>query len=107
MSRRTQPIDCGCTCRKYNKAGDGYEERVVAAWREVISCAGPYGSPQLLQLSGIGPADVLQRGGVSQIVNLPVGSAVQVRCVLCCVLCCVQCTMRPGWPPARGDAVSG
>ena len=39
----------------------------------VVVCAGAYGSPALLQRSGIGPAEVLQRIGVQVIADLPVG----------------------------------
>ena len=38
---------------------------------EVICCGGAFNSPQLLQLSGIGPADVLTRAGVEVIHDLP------------------------------------
>jgi choline dehydrogenase len=36
----------------------------VHATRQVLLCAGAVGSPQLLQLSGIGPAGLLQRYGI-------------------------------------------
>jgi choline dehydrogenase-like flavoprotein len=39
-------------------------EYVVRAEREVVLCAGAIGSPQLLLVSGIGPADELERVGV-------------------------------------------
>ena len=42
----------------------GAARRHMAADREVILSAGPIGSPQILQLSGIGRADDLQRAGV-------------------------------------------
>jgi len=42
----------------------GTETRRVYAGREVILCGGTYNSPQLLQLSGIGAADELQRLGI-------------------------------------------
>jgi choline dehydrogenase-like flavoprotein len=45
----------------------------VAATREVVVSAGPYKSAQLLQLSGIGPADLLKRIGVPLVKDLPVG----------------------------------
>ena len=38
---------------------------------ETILCAGAVGSPQILQLSGIGPATLLQQHGVSVHVDLP------------------------------------
>ena len=41
------------------------------ARRETILCAGAIGSPQILQLSGIGPAALLQRHGVPVAVDLP------------------------------------
>jgi choline dehydrogenase len=43
----------------------GATEETVAATRGVIVAAGAFGSPQVLQHSGIGPADVLQRAGVA------------------------------------------
>src|SRR5262249_53534594 len=42
---------------------DGRSE-AIAARREVILAAGAIGSPQILQLSGIGPGAVLQAAGV-------------------------------------------
>ena len=39
--------------------------------REVILCAGSVGSPQLLQCSGIGPAEVLKNAGVEVLHDLP------------------------------------
>ena len=44
--------------------------------------AGPYHSAKLLQLSGIGPADVLQPLGVDVMADLPVGMSAQVRSAL-------------------------
>ncbi|MBA2349856.1 MAG: FAD-dependent oxidoreductase [Solirubrobacterales bacterium] len=41
------------------------KEQVASASREVVLAAGAYGSPQLLMLSGIGPADHLQEVGVN------------------------------------------
>ena len=43
----------------------------VTADREVILSAGSVGSPQLLQLSGIGRSDVLQKAGVPLVHELP------------------------------------
>src|SRR5579864_900403 len=38
--------------------------QIARATGEIIVCGGVYGSPQLLQLSGIGPGDLLQKHGV-------------------------------------------
>jgi choline dehydrogenase len=43
----------------------------VRVTREVIVCAGTYNSPQLLMLSGIGPAEELRRFGIAPVVDLP------------------------------------
>jgi choline dehydrogenase len=47
----------------------GRNRTVEAA--EVISCSGAINTPQLLQLSGIGPAGVLRDAGVTPVVDLP------------------------------------
>jgi choline dehydrogenase len=44
--------------------GDETSEDEAHAEREVVLCAGAIGSPHLLQLSGIGPRDVLESAGV-------------------------------------------
>jgi choline dehydrogenase-like flavoprotein len=43
------------------------------ATREVILCGGVFNSPQLLMLSGIGPADQLREHGIDALADLPVG----------------------------------
>jgi 4-pyridoxate dehydrogenase len=48
-------------------------ERLAEAAREVILCGGTFNSPQLLMLSGIGPADHLRQVGITPLVDLPVG----------------------------------
>jgi choline dehydrogenase len=45
--------------------------------RETILAAGAYGSPQILMLSGIGPADELNSFGIPVVVDLPVGTNLQ------------------------------
>jgi choline dehydrogenase len=56
--------------------GDGMEH--VTATEEVIVCAGAINSPQLLQLSGIGPADLLHAKGIPVVHDLPgVGANLQ------------------------------
>ncbi|MBX9590522.1 MAG: GMC family oxidoreductase N-terminal domain-containing protein [Hyphomonadaceae bacterium] len=50
---------------------DGGERRQARAEREVLLAAGALQSPQLLQLSGIGPADLLRQLGIGVAVDLP------------------------------------
>ena len=47
------------------------ETRTVRAEREVLLSGGAFGSPQMLMLSGIGPADHLQAHGIAPLVDLP------------------------------------
>ncbi|MBE7366724.1 GMC family oxidoreductase [Ramlibacter pallidus] len=50
----------------------------VEATRETLLCAGSIGSPQILQLSGIGPADLLRQHGIDVVQDLPgVGANLQ------------------------------
>ena len=49
----------------------GGARSIVQARREVIVACGAYGSPQLLQLSGIGDAAALQAVGVAPLLDLP------------------------------------
>lgn len=53
---------------RYRQNGKDVE---VRAAREVILSAGALQSPQLLQLSGIGPADLLKRNGIDVVHELP------------------------------------
>ncbi len=56
----------------------GQEMVTVTAKREVVLSAGSIGSPQILQLSGIGPAALLQQHGVPLVHELPgVGANLQ------------------------------
>ena len=47
------------------------KKKFIKANREVIICAGAFGSPQLLELSGIGDAARLKKVGVRPRINLP------------------------------------
>ncbi|MCB2023882.1 MAG: GMC family oxidoreductase N-terminal domain-containing protein [Ottowia sp.] len=49
---------------------DGQQLQVQAA-REVLLCAGSIGSPQLLQLSGLGPEALLRQHGIEVLADLP------------------------------------
>jgi choline dehydrogenase len=56
----------------------GKESVTVTAEREVLLCAGSIGSPQLLQLSGIGPAPLLRQFDIPVVQDLPgVGANLQ------------------------------
>jgi len=57
---------------------DGHEMVTAHATGEVILSAGAVNSPQLLQLSGIGPADLLRQHGIDVVQDLPgVGANLQ------------------------------
>ena len=47
------------------------QRRQVRAEREVVLSGGAYNSPQLLMLSGVGPADELREAGVEPFLDLP------------------------------------
>ena len=57
---------------------NGHEMVNALATHEVIVCAGSIGSPQLLQLSGIGPTELLRQHGVEVVADVPgVGANLQ------------------------------
>jgi choline dehydrogenase len=50
----------------------------VTAKHAVVLCAGSIGSPQILQLSGLGPASLLKEHGIDPVIDLPgVGANLQ------------------------------
>ena len=52
------------TAIRYRHGGRNGSDKEVRAGREVILSGGTYNSPQLLQLSGIGPGELLQTHGI-------------------------------------------
>jgi 4-pyridoxate dehydrogenase len=58
------------------RVGNGAIVRAMAA-REVILSGGVYNTPQLLMLSGIGPAAHLREHGIEIVADLPVGKNLQ------------------------------
>ena len=57
--------------------GVEFNGKTVDAGREVILSGGAFNSPQLLQLSGIGPAGLLQDHGIPVLHDAPVGEGLQ------------------------------
>ncbi|HEX4112393.1 MAG TPA: GMC family oxidoreductase N-terminal domain-containing protein [Stellaceae bacterium] len=49
----------------------GRDPATIRATREVLLCAGSFNSPQILLLSGIGPADELKALGIAPVHDLP------------------------------------
>jgi choline dehydrogenase len=49
----------------------GGQRQLVRANREIVLCGGTYNSPQLLMLSGIGPAHELEQLGIRPLCDLP------------------------------------
>jgi choline dehydrogenase len=66
----TRLVFDGTHCTGMAYLENGNHPQTVRAEREVILCAGAIGTPQLLQLSGIGPADHLRPRDIPVIVDL-------------------------------------
>ncbi|MBC7804171.1 MAG: GMC family oxidoreductase N-terminal domain-containing protein, partial [Candidatus Parcubacteria bacterium] len=85
----------------------GNEKRKAAASREVILCSGAINTPQLLQLSGVGPSALLKEHGIPVVLDQPeVGEHLQdhfqARIVLKCTRpVTVNDDMRSWWRMAR------
>jgi len=61
----------------FQQSGKTGEEVFAAARRDTILSAGAIGSPQILQLSGIGPGALLARQGIPVVHDSPVGENLQ------------------------------
>jgi choline dehydrogenase-like flavoprotein len=65
--------------------------RSVRARKEILVCSGAYNSPQLLQLSGVGPADLLRKHGIDVVLDAPgVGHDLQDHLQVRVVMRCTQ-----------------
>ncbi|WP_298852820.1 GMC family oxidoreductase [uncultured Ruegeria sp.] len=74
------------------EASKGSEQITLRADREILLTSGAIGSPRLLMLSGVGPADHLKSVGLDVIHDLPgVGSNLQDHLDLCTIS---ECTGR-------------
>ena len=80
MKRRNLRVETQCLVHKIEFDGKkavavSYEQRgktvVARAAREIVLCAGAIGSPQILMLSGIGPAPALSQFGIPVVADLP------------------------------------
>jgi len=80
MKRPNLTVEANCLVHKVAVVGQkatgvvyerGGNITVAEAAREIILCAGAIGSPQILMLSGVGPAGALARHGISIVADLP------------------------------------
>lgn len=78
----------------------------VAAAREILLCAGAINSPQLLLLSGVGPADQLQALDIPVVADLPgVGRNLQDHPVVYVAYACTQPVSIIDWETAENIAL--
>jgi choline dehydrogenase len=91
---------------RYRQGGN---ERRMRAAREVILCAGALQSPQLLQLSGVGPGERLRGLGVGVVADLPgVGANLQDHLALRLIFKCTRpVTTNDELRTLRGKARTG
>jgi choline dehydrogenase len=74
---------------EYRQAGGPVQ--LARAAREILVCSGAYNSPQLLQLSGVGPAELLREHGIDVVLDAPgVGHDLQDHLQVRMVMRCAQ-----------------
>ena len=80
LDRDNLTVQTGCLVKRIRFSGtratgiefhDGKEACVAVAESEVIVTSGAIGTPKLLMLSGVGPADHLHEHGIDVVCNLP------------------------------------
>src|SRR5690606_23568713 len=74
LATRVEIEDGRANGARYEARG---ETRLARAEAEVVLCGGAVNSPQLLMLSGVGPADHLRSLGIDVLVDSPVGQGLQ------------------------------
>ena len=79
---------------------------IITASREVILCAGVYGSPQLLMLSGVGPAAHLRQHDIAVAADLPVGDNLHDHMFVPMTYCMTSARNRGTTPYFVGGIVS-
>jgi choline dehydrogenase len=67
---RIEQGEGGAVCKGVEFTGGG-QQWFAQATHETLVTAGAIGSPQILQLSGVGPANLLQENGIPVVVNAP------------------------------------
>jgi len=86
----------------------GGAPQFAAADREVILCGGAVNSPQLLQLSGIGPAAVLRAAGIAPLLDNPsVGGHLQDHLAVVYSYKATQPTLNDELHSTRAKLVAG
>jgi choline dehydrogenase-like flavoprotein len=69
----------------------GAVNKTARARKEILISGGAYNSPQLLQLSGLGPAELLQKHGINVVLDMPgVGNDLQDHMQVRVVMRCAQ-----------------
>jgi len=105
LTLRTRALALAILLEGHSTTGVRYRrggaDHIARARREVILAAGPVNSPQLLKLSGIGPADELRQHGIAVGHHLPgVGENLQDHLELYFQLECTQpITLYPATRP--------
>ena len=86
----------------------GNAPRAATATREVILCGGAVNSPQLLQLSGIGPAAVLSAAGITSLLDNPaVGGNLQDHLAVVYSFKATQPTLNDELHSTTGKVLAG
>jgi choline dehydrogenase len=86
LAQRVVFDGCRAVAVEYRRAAS---VRTARARKEILVCGGAYNSPQLLQLSGVGPAELLRKHGIDVVLDAPgVGhdlqDHLQIRVVMRC-----------------------